>query len=112
LNTTEFDEAMVNWVRWVRSSPQRGASCKSLESRYRCPQVWHAREPSVFLDTLEAERVEGAVVSLPLRSRTLIIYSYLKKGMSIFSACRQAGIAVGKFDERMSEAKRMLMGRL
>lgn len=110
----EFDSILGNWTRWAKSGAQQGNRCKSLEHRYKSPQSdhWSPPEPKTQIDVLSAERVEAVVVALPIKSRRLVVYHYLTPYVSIFVACRAAGVKVGNYDEQLRIAVNKLKNRL
>jgi len=108
----EFEAAMSNWARWAQSTQPSGDRCRSLESGYRSPQTWHAEEPHIEVDVLDAERIEYAVVSLPPNIRHLIVYAYLTPNIDIHSICRRVGIRVWHFQDKLDGAKKALARKI
>ena len=106
-------ERLENWKKWARTS-RHCRITPSLEGRYKAPPTWHAPEPKVFIDTLDAVVIEKALVnpSFPRKSRELIKYAYIESGKPIDIACRKIGINKRNFDEDLETAIRMLHNRL
>lgn len=115
----DSDFLFENWARWVKDRWFTPSMCKSLESHYRSPQVWHppeARPPEVVIsDALEVERV----VSWLLRSENGSFKGYgeLLKGHYVKRArpsttCRIARIRMNEYDDCLSRAKMIVRNRM
>jgi hypothetical protein len=66
-------ERLINWGRWCRERGAKG-HCASIENRYRAPRGaeidWETATPpaaSIFVDVLDAERIEDLVLAMFLQ---------------------------------------------
>jgi hypothetical protein len=78
---------LENWSRWARTRKTYPGSCRSLESRYRCPQCWDVPEPRLFTDVNDALAIEKGLIRMPERNRNILVYAYLKKGYDFDLFC-------------------------
>lgn len=68
----EIESIMSNWERWSRDRKHSPASCKSLESRWKSPQVWQGMQPYCEVDLFEALAVEKIICQLPDKNKKAI----------------------------------------
>jgi len=83
---------LKNWAHWAKYNRIRPASCKSLESKYKSPQIWHQPELKTEIDLLDAYKVEEALISLPRRDMDLLVYAYIKSNRNFDIVCRKLKI--------------------
>ena len=88
----DIKSRLENWARWSRYTRIRPASCKSLESKYKSPQIWHQPEIKIEVDLLDALKVEKGLVSLPRRCMDLLVYSYVKSNRDFDIVCSKLKI--------------------
>lgn len=112
MNNLELDMLLINWARWAKNPALSLGHCKSLESRYRSPQTWHANEMRPQVDILAAHRVEDAVVKLNPGARMLIVYNFVAPHLNFFQICRKAGVKPHNFDDAYLKARESLQNRL
>lgn len=110
---TDLQNRLHNWARWAKVRPHY-ATCKSLEGRYQAPPTWHAPEPKVFVDTLDAVVIEKAITnpSFPKKAREVIKYSFLTPFIHPMKICRKLGIRNGDIESELRVAINMLENRL
>jgi hypothetical protein len=94
---------LFNWSRWSRTTSVRPASCKSLESKYKSPQIWHEPELKAEVDLLDAYKVEKGLVSMQRRDMDLLVYAYIKSNRDFDIVCRKLKIK-GQKNMNKSEA--------
>lgn len=68
------DTDIAHWRRWCRRSETPSVHARSIETRYRTPQIWHPPEPHQAIDLRIAWRLEDAWRSLPEPYRIAIRY--------------------------------------
>jgi hypothetical protein len=85
--TETIELRLENWSRWARTRKVYPGSCRSLESRYRCPQCWDVPEPRLFTDVNDALAIERGLIRMPERNRNILVYAYLKKGYDFDLFC-------------------------
>ena len=109
----DTENRLHNWARWAKVRPKY-STCRSLEHKYKSPQTWHAEEPRVEVNILDAVVIEKALVhpSFPRRYRELIKYVYLYPGINPMKICRKLGIRNGDIDAEVRYAILMLENRL
>lgn len=99
-------QRLENWALWARDKP-RYEHCRSLEHRYRTPQVWEPVTPRLECDWKDAVIVERAVTKLPARHRVVIVGHHLYRA-DPRSISRRAGLNWHGFDEHLHRAEGML----
>ena len=67
----ETNERLENWARWSRDRWRRG-HCRSIEFRYKSPDVFEPPEARVVFDSLAAEAMHSHVCDLPERQRWVL----------------------------------------
>lgn len=82
-----MQERLYNWQLWAKTSLKAPVSCRSLESYYKCPQIWHPEAPRMPIDILDAIEVEKAIIKLPRTYLNLIVYSYIRPGYNFHAFC-------------------------
>ena len=70
-------ERLMNWAAWSRDKKPQG-HCRSIEYRYKSPDVWRHGEIGGRLDGLDALRVYEAVIRLPSVSRWMLQLWYVQ----------------------------------
>lgn len=96
MNNNALLERLHNWKLWAKASLKSPVSCRSLENRYKCPQVWHPEEPKTFIDILDAVQVEKAIVKLPRQQLNIIVYAHIKSGYNFDAFCSKNSIRGNK----------------
>lgn len=104
-------DRLDNWKRWAKDKPQYRVT-KSLEGKYKSPQHWHPPEPKIFVDILDAIKVERAIIDLPKPYKQLIIYKYIMPFLSFDGFCRKAAIRPDQYDVFERRAIDMIVNRL
>ena len=75
----EIAPVMDNWLRWVRDHTKSPVKCRSLESRWKSPQVWQGLKPRGEIDLFEALAVEKIVCQLPKKHKAAIKAWHVQK---------------------------------
>lgn len=107
-----LSERIENWARWARNRRHRFEHCRSLEHKYRSPQIWHPpgpRPPEVQL--FDALEVEKAVTQCPKKYRTIIINHYVKATNPAVT-CRIVKIRFTDYDASLNMAISLLADKL
>ena len=84
------DTDLQNWAAWCRRRSVQGM-CGSVESRWHSPQVWHPPDDKVTVLTIDAGRVEDALLNAPEDTRRLLKGWYIQKTVPE-RICRWLGI--------------------
>jgi hypothetical protein len=84
----------------------------SLEGRYKSPQCWEAREPSVQVDMIDAINVERAIIGLPSLYKAIHKYQYFTPFIPLPIFCRKNGIRIDQYAIEEAKAVRMIDNRL
>lgn len=106
MTESEFESAMNHWSRWCRNPGLSRDHCRSLECRWKSPQIWHQEVLQVQIDIPLAHKVEAAVVGLKPVYRVILVYNYITPTANFFQVCRRAGTKPHLFDDRLEEAKK------
>lgn len=69
---SEIEPIMDNWLRWAKDHAKSPAKCRSLESRWKSPQVWQGMQPRSEVDLFEAIAVEKIICQLPAKHKSAI----------------------------------------
>ena len=114
----QLEYLLNNWARWVSDRKlHETTSCKSFESRYRSPQVWHppeARPPEI--EIFKAADVEKIVVYLGSKPGTkkykeILVGHYVYKARPE-SVSRRARIRLVEYPENLKMARLIVRNRL
>lgn len=105
MNNNQLQDRLLNWAKWAKASRREPVSCKSLETRYRSPQHWHAPEPTVFIDILDAVEVEKAIIKMPRPQINIIVYSHIKSGYDFHAFCSKNRIHGTKLVSKSEQFK-------
>lgn len=99
-------DRLKNWAIASRLPAFLADTCGSMEKRYRSPQVWYAPQPKLVIDYLDADLVEKAWRSLPMKHRMMLKYCYVYP-VHPRVAERKARITVGSYQDakRLAEFK-------
>jgi hypothetical protein len=109
--TSSTESRLENWKNWAREHRKYRVT-QSLEGRYRAPPMWHPPEAKVFVDILDALKVEKALVAMPQPYKQLLIYRYIYPYLNFAAFCRKASIHQSKFSEYERRSICMLHNRL
>lgn len=96
---------LENWKRWAKSSQKPPVSCQSLENRYRSPQHWYAPEPKIFIDIIDANKIEKCIIKLPRPQLNIIVYAYVKPGYHFDAFCSKNRIRGNKHLSKSEQFK-------
>jgi hypothetical protein len=110
-DTATTEQRLENWRNWARDHRKYRVT-PSLEGRYRPPPSWHPPEPKIFVDILDAIKVEKALVAMPQPYKQVLIYRYIYPFLNFNAFCRKASIHQSKFNEYERRAICMLHNRL
>lgn len=117
----DFDRLLLNWAHWARNREIIPVSCRSLESHYKPPPIWHYPEPKFEPDVKDALLVESILVSptFPRSSKDVIVYAHVYPWWRLEGALRKinknhpnGGIKEHNFNKFLKDAETMLKNRL
>jgi hypothetical protein len=100
-------ERLINWQRAFRNHPHYRVTA-SLEGRYKCPQCWEEKQPNTIIDTIDALKVERAVIRLPMLNKAVIKYNYFTPYMNLQGWCRKNGVRADNFELELARSIRMI----
>ena len=94
-----FDIRLKNWASWARNRAVIPCSCRSLESHYKAPPIWHYPELKAEININDAIVVERELVSpsFPKRNMAVIVYAHVYPWKRFEVALRR----INKFDGKM-----------
>jgi DNA-directed RNA polymerase specialized sigma24 family protein len=104
----KMDERLRNWARWAHS-PQWGR-VQPMFRLYRADDHWEGQEPSIKVDTLDAQAMQKAVTKLPEKHRAAIGWNYVKRN----NPKRQAqllGVNLQGLADLITTGRQMLINR-
>lgn len=113
----EFDtleqtkDRLQNWRRAFKDHKKYRVT-PSLEGRYRSPQCWEPREPSVLVDMIDALKVERAVIGLPDLYKAILKYQYFTPFIPLQIFCRKNRVRQDQYGTEENKAVRMIDNRL
>jgi hypothetical protein len=105
LETTK--ERMINWQRAFRNHIHYRVTA-SLEGRYKCPQCWEEKQPNTIIDTIDALKVERAVIRLPAINKAVIKYNYFEQHKNLQGWCRKNKVRADDFELELARSIRMV----
>ena len=117
----DFDRLLLNWAHWARDRRIIPVSCRSLESHYKPPPIWHYPEPKFEPDVKDALLVESILVSpsFPKACMAVIVYSHVYPWRRLEAALRVINrhgptynVKRHNFDKFLKDAETMLKNRL
>lgn len=113
----EFDtleqtiDRLANWRRAFKDHRNYRVT-PSLEGRYRSPQCWEAREPSIQVDMIDALKVERAIVGMPKLYKAILKYAYFQSFIPRQIFCRRERIRIDQYEYEEEKAVRMIDNKL
>lgn len=102
---------LENWRRAFKDHKHYRVT-PSLEGKYRSPQCWEVREPSVQVDHLDALKVERAVIGMPELYKAILKYHYFQSFIPLQIFCRKNRIRVDHYELEEIKSIRMVNNRL
>jgi hypothetical protein len=104
-------DRLQNWKRAFKDHRHYRVT-PSLEGRYRSPQCWEPREPSVQVDMIDAINVERAIIGLPSLYKAILKYHYFTPFIPLQIFCRKNRLRVDQYSLEETKAIRMIDNRL
>jgi hypothetical protein len=101
----DLEQRIINWSIWAKSSLKAPVSCRSLESRYKSPQHWHAEQARMPIDILDAVEIEKAIIKLPRPQLNIIVYAYIRSGYDFNAFCSKNRIHGTKLVSKTEQFK-------
>jgi hypothetical protein len=101
----DLEQRIINWSMWAKSGKNPPTSCRSLESRYKSPQCWHAEQARMPIDILDAVEVEKAIIKLPRQQLNIIVYAYIRSGYDFHAFCSKNRIHGTKLVSKAEQFK-------
>lgn len=105
-----FISRLANWANWARGKAQYD-HCRSIEHRYKTPQIWETTYPAISVDILDALKVEKAIIRLPECSRVILVMHHLYRADPRITS-RKAGLNWHRYDQHLDHAEKMLQNIL
>lgn len=98
---------LLNWARWCHGSAS--ATTAPMFRFYRSTEQW-AHDASVPVDSLDAHRIEKAIIQLPEQPRAAIRWHYTAAGDPARCA-RTLGVTKPELAQLVIDARNMLVNR-
>lgn len=100
-------ERLLNWARWCYSNG--GRTVAPMFRLYRTPEHWGS-EPSLSVDSLDAQAIQKAVSHLPEKHRKALGWCYVIRS-SPRRATRELAVTMEGLAELVREGRCMLVNR-
>jgi hypothetical protein len=104
-------DRLQNWKRAFKDHRHYRVT-PSLEGRYRSPQCWEAKEPSIAIDMIDALKVERAIVGMPDMYKAILKYHYFQSFIPLQIFCRKNRIRLDQYEHEEAKAIRIVDNRL
>lgn len=115
-------DRIVNWSHWARDRKITPVSCRSLENRFRSPQLWEYPELKAEINILDAFEVEKILTAptFPKSTMAIIVYIYVYPHLKFEGAIRKINrfrkgldhVNAKNFKEFELQANQILLNRL
>lgn len=99
---------LENWSRWCRNGPAKHV--QPMFRLYRSTDVWAQHEPAIPVDSLDAAKMQKAVVKLPRPNSGAICWYYLKP-VDPRRAAKTAGTTIAGLALLVRDARQMLLNK-